>query len=110
MALLLYNLLLIVVVEYLVLLFFFKKEWLPCIQFAALANGITFLGGLWLFGKIGLDFWAIIAITIIIEALGIYFFWVIKPAKALLISIAINVASTGFFRLTDWLGIDLFPF
>ncbi|CAN5233804.1 hypothetical protein BH09BAC1_BH09BAC1_12660 [soil metagenome] len=110
MALLIYNLLLIIVLEYLVLLFFFKKEWLPCLQFSALANAITFAAGLLFYGKLGFDFWPIMFITVVIEAFGVYFFWIVKPVKALTVSLAANIVSTGFFPLMDWLGINVFPF
>jgi hypothetical protein len=110
MAVLLYKLSIIVVLEYLVLLFFFKKEWLPCLQFAALANAITFTGGLLLFSKVGLGFFTIIAITAVVEAVGIYFFWIVRPAKAAAASVVANIVSGSFFPIMAWLGINVSPF
>lgn len=96
--------------EYLVLLLFFKKEWLPCFQFSALMNAITLSLGLLLFNKVGMDGWMVFGLTILIEAAGIYFFWIIKPAKALAISAIANTVSSAFFPIMYWLGVNLSPF
>lgn len=110
MKIILFNLAIIIVLEYLVLLLFFKKEWLPCFQFSALMNAITLSLGLLLFNKLGMNGWVVFAITIAIEAVGIYFFWIVKPAKAVAISIIANSVSSAFFPIMIWLGVNLYPF
>lgn len=110
MKIILFNLALIVVLEYLVLLFFFKKEWLPCLQFSALMNAITLSLGILLFNKLGLNGWVVFGLTIAIEAMGIYFFWIIKPAKAIAVSAVANTVSSAFFPIVIWLGVNLYPF
>jgi hypothetical protein len=106
----LFNLAIIIVLEYLVLLLFFRKEYWPSLQFSALMNAITLSLGLLLFNKLGMNGWAVFGLTIAIEAVGIYFFWIIKPAKALGISIIANTVSSAFFPIMIWLGVNLYPF
>lgn len=110
MKVILFNLAIIVVLEYLVLLLFFKKEWLPCFQFSALINAITLSLGLLLFNKLGMDGWLVFGLTILIEAAGIYFFWIVKPTKALAVSAIANTVSSAFFPIMIWLGVNLYPF
>ncbi len=110
MKIILFNLAIIILLQYAVLLFFFRKEWLPCLQFSVLVNAITLSLGLLLFNRLGLNIWLVFGITIVIEAVGIYFFWIVKPAKALAISTIANTVSSGFFPLMIWLGVNLYPF
>ncbi len=105
-----FNLLLIILLEYGMLLFFFKKEWVPCLQFSALVNAVTFFVGLYLVSKQGWHFAPVLAVIVALEAMCIYFFWVVKPLKALGVSVLANLVSRGFFQIVFWLGINIYPF
>ena len=110
MEIIVFNLAIIVLLEYSVLLVFFSKEWLPGIQFSALANAVTFFIGLYLFTKLGMHWAVILAVVTLIEALAIFFFWTVKPTKALVVSLSANLVSRGFFQLVYWLGLNIYPF
>lgn len=110
MEVIVFNLAIIILLEYAVLLVFFRKEWVACIQFSALVNAVTFFVGLYLLAKLGLHWAVILALVTLIEAMAIYFFWTVKPTKALAASLAANLVSRGFFQVVYWLGINIYPF
>ena len=104
MVSLLIHLSITVLLEYLVLLYFFRKEYWPCLQFAVLMNAVSLLLALFMLNQLGFYWWLILPIIIALEALGIYFFWVVKPSKAALISFSANVISAGVLALMGILG------